>query len=695
VMSCRERGRTDVEIVVDNDGGGDGTYEETGTGWRDGAEPGYGGTYRACEALPAGGSEAVFVFSMPESDVFPVYARWVAGTNRGEAVPVRIVHSGGEIVIPVNQTAEDDRWTYLGGWHFESGETYEIAFSNTGPAGTYVVADAVRVGGGTGDAAPGGEASGQARWEEAGKYWIQHVGAPASVYDSHAPDELYSDHYSRPGYAEWEGGDAFIMHHTNAFDGTARGTVSFIHETSPSPGSAELADAVHTAIIDDIQAIFEPDWFDRGVRAGNYIEIGNVDSMPAMLLELAFHDNVEDAAYLTDPDFRFHVSRAMARGFGAYFSPGLPAPPLPPVRVRATNLGGGTVRIAWEPGEDLALPETPVDRYRIYHSENGHGFDSGDLATEDTWIEIEGLDWPANHYFLVTAENEGGESMPTETIAVRSSWPATVSPVLLVGGFDRLDRWVREYENTRDFVIQHGEAIAAAAGGVFSFDFAMNEAVAGGDVDLGSYQAVVWFCGEETSGDESLSEAERSALGAYLAAGGRAFVSGSEIGWDLYERGTETTRAWLEDVLRVSYVSDDAETHAASPALSGIFAGLASLSFDPADGSPYDADYPDVVSDAAGSLVDLEYSTGAGAGLEHDGGSTRIVFWGFPFETVVDASTRAAYMERILAFLVPETPVPPEVDEEPEPVPDASTDAEPDAGDACSCHTECACSLAN
>lgn len=693
VMSCRERGRTSTQTIVDNDAGADGLYEESGACWRDGAGPGHGGTYRVCEADPAAGSEARFLFSVDASDVHPVYARWISGSNRSSQVPVRIAHAGGEALLTVNQTAENDRWTYLGGWYFEAGETYEIALSNGGARGTFVVADAVRIGGGMGEVAPGGEVSTHPKWEEAAKYWIQYLGAPDTVYDQSYPDELASDHTARPSWAEWEGGDAYIMYHSNAFDGTARGTVTFIHRSSPSPGSAELADIVQGFVVADIRALFEPDWFDRGVRTGSYIELNVVDTMPAVLLELAFHDNPEDAAFLTDPDFRFHVSRSLARAFGAYFSPEAPPPPLPPARVRALNLGGGTVRLEWEPAPDGALPGTPVDRYRVYTSTNGRGFDNGDTATENTWIEISGLDWPANHYFLVTAENEGGESMPGETVAARASWPGTRSPLLLVGGFDRLDRWVREYENTRDFAVEHAEAIGAVAGGAYSFDFASNEAVDAGDVALGGYEAVIWFVGEESSGDESFSGGERAAIESYLTRGGAIFVSGSEIGWDLDETGDEDTRAWLAGTLHVSYVEDDAESHEATPAGSGIFSGLGTFSFDPADGAPYDADYPDVVAAGAGSVVNLEYGRGgAGAGIELDDRDARVVFWGFPFETVADPTVRARLMERILLFLVPDVPVPPEQDgdEGVEAAPDASTD--PD-GEGSTGRTGCGCSL--
>jgi N-acetylmuramoyl-L-alanine amidase len=690
VFSCRERGRATEEVIVDNDSG-DGSYEEWGTCWRDGSSAGHLGTYRACESTPEAAGEARFTFSVTRGDVHPVYMRWVAGANRNQATPVTITHAGGQTSLTVNQQAEDDRWSYLGGFYFHAGETYEIRITNEGPAGTFVIADGVRIGGGMGEIAPGGSASGYGKWEEAGKYWIQYVGAPASVYDQSAPDEQYSDHHARPGYAEWEGGDAYLMWHSNAFDGTARGTVSFIHASSPSPGSDALATALHSSLISDIHTLFDPEWYDRGRRTGDYIELGDIDTMPAVLLELAFHDNETDAAYLMDPDFRFHVSRAMARGFGLYFTPEAPAPPLPPVDLTAENLGGGSVRISWRPATDPAAPDTPVDRYRIYASMDGRGFDNGEVTATDTSIVIDGLGYPANHFFVVTAENSAGESMPTETLAVRTSWPATTSPILLVGGFDRLDRWVREFDNTRDFVIQYANAIAASADGSYSFDFATNEAVTASTIPLASYTAVIWFTGEESAGDESFSGVERDLIAAYLAGGGAMFITGSEIGWDLDEMGEASTRAWLADSLHVSYEADDADLYTAAPA-AGIFDGLDPLSFDPAGGAPYDADFPDVISGSGGSTIDIEYTAGSGASIEYDGADGRLVFWGFPFETVTTATSRAAYMERILLFLVPDVPIPPEPDIEQtaEPIDDASTDTI--EGD-CHCRTQCACAM--
>ena len=663
VFNCRERGNTKDQVVVDNDPGSDGSYEETGDGWAAGSGDGYGGSYRICPAAADGGSAAHFYFTMPVSNVFPVYMRWVADSVHNPSTKVRVVRPDTEFEVTVNQVAEDRRWYYLGSWYFSADTEYEIVVANNGETGSFVVADAIRVGGGMGEIYPSGASpSGDAKWREAAKYWIQYVGAPSDVYNYWHPNEGSSDVVSRPLYADWEGGDAYFSHHSNGFDGTARGTVSFIHESSPSPGSAEWQEAIHTSLIHTIKTIYDPDWYDRGFQSEDFGELRLVDTMPAVLMETAFHDNAEDAEYLKTPIFRHDVTRAMTAGMGRYFSPGLPAPPLPPVGVRAELSGPGSVTLSWDTASDPA-ENVEADRFRVYTSRDGRAFDNGDRTADETSLEISGLDYPANYYFLVTAENDGGESMPSEQAGVCTSWTGNETVLLLVNGFDRLDPGVREWENTKDFVVQHAEAIASVGEGFYTFDYASNEAVDNGDIELDAYMAVIWWTGEESTEFESFSDEEMAIVGSYLASGGKMFISGSEIGWDLDEEGDETTRAWLRDVLRVGYVSDDAETYSVSAATGGIFEGMSDFDFDDGSVGTYDPDWPDVLEATGGSTVNLQYATPGGAGLEYDGGEEKIVFFGFPFEAVLGKGVRAELMERILFFLVPDVPQPPEEDE--------------------------------
>jgi N-acetylmuramoyl-L-alanine amidase len=649
VFSARERGITEWEVVIDNDGGAG--YAEEGA-WSDGAATGYGGTYRFANADAAGSSVAHFRFTVPESDTWPVYARWIAGANRSGAATFEVVHAGGTTPIVVNQQAEDARWLYLGGFVFRAGTEYEVRLSSRGgDASQVVVADAVRVGGGMGDVLDGGMISGQARWREAAWAWVHTVGStvPAAVLAG-------NDVTIRPLYADWEGADAFLSLHSNA--GGGRGTESYIHDTAPSAGSAELMDAVQTDIVHAIRALWDPAWNDRGQKTANFGELRECRSMPAALVETAFHDDVTDAALLIHPRFRHDIGRALAYGIQEYLAPGTPPPPLPPVHLRVRALDGRRARVQWQPAVDVAWPAAVPARYRVYRSADGYGFDDmNPVETTDTSIELDDLPWGETTYLRLTAVNAGGESFPTEVLGVRPLDPPT--RILVVNGFDRLDRYVRERDNTFDFIVQHGEAVAAAGDGRYGFDSTSNEAVAAGEVELGGYATVLWILGEESTQDDSFSGPERDAIDAFLASGGNLCVTESEMGWDLVQLGTAEETAWVEATFHATFVAADAETYAADAVAGGLFAGLGTIAFDDGTHGTYDSNYPDVWAATAPATVALSYAggTGGGAAVVFDG-AQRTVLLGFGFEGIYDATMRRDVMTRILGFLAPDVPEP-------------------------------------
>jgi hypothetical protein len=500
-----------------------------------------------------------------------------------------------------------------------------------------------------GDVVDGGMTSGQARWKEAAWAWVHFVG---DVDDSVLSR---SDVTIRPAYADWEGADAYLSLHSNAAGGS--GTESYIHDAAPSAGSAELMDAVHTSLVHAIRTYWDPEWTDRGQKTANFGEVRECRSMPAVLVETAFHDYESDAALLIHPRFRHDIGRAMAYGVQQYLAPGTPPVPLPPRNLAVRALDGRRARVSWQPTEDLAWPEADTTGYRVYLSADGYGFDDmHPVETTATSVELTDLPWGETTYLRVTATNASGESFPTEVLGVRPLDPP--SPILVVNGFDRLDRYVRERDNTFDYVVQHGEAIAAAGDGRYGFDSASNEAVAGGGVELGGYDALIWILGEESTQDHSFDAAERDIVDSFLAGGGNLFVSESEMGWDLVERGTPDTAAWLSATFRATYVSDDAETYSADAVAGGLFDGLGTIAFDDGTHGTYDTNYPDVYSAVAPATVAMTYAGGAGGAAIVYEGANRIVLLGFGFETVYDAAKRREIMTRVLSFIAPETPVP-------------------------------------
>ncbi len=173
-------------------------------------------------------------------------------------------------------------------------------------------------------------------WKMCASTWLHHAGAPGSVWASSsgnygadtACDRNSDDIRARPLYANSQGADIYISHHTNAGGGgTATGTETFRDSAMQYPAheanSLALATAVQDSIISTIRNTFpeEPNWANRGVKdsAGSFGEI-RIPNRPAILIELAFHDNCSrDALYLTDDFFRSVAEWAIYKGICTYF----------------------------------------------------------------------------------------------------------------------------------------------------------------------------------------------------------------------------------------------------------------------------------------------------------------------------------------------------------------------------------------
>lgn len=682
VWTVRERDMNTVEVIVDNDGGAPG-YQETGT-WYTSVYTGYQGlTYRYTWAALTETATAAWRPTIPQDGYYGVYVWYRHGTNRATDALYRVHHGGGVTEVRLNQEAHGLTWRYLGTYYFLAGAGGQVTLSNqSAEVGQALIADAVRFGGGMGSIDYGGGRSERPRYEEACQPWAQYQGAPSSVWGPLDPNQ-YNDPRCRPRYAEWEketGEDAvYISWHSNATvgdcSGTASGTESYVYLDYTPAGSAELQYYIHNELIGDIRALWDPAWTDRGRRTADFAEVRELETIPGVLLELAFHDTPADASSLREPDFRRLAARAVYQGIVRYYAAkdGVPVRLLPeaPCSVTARNSGPGQVTLSWQAPPSGDPWGDPAAWYKVYVGTEGHAFDNGRVFTA-TRGTISGLLPGTLYFFRVTALNAGGESFPCLTAAVRTTETGNRPPVLVVDGFDRLDQHALLYEydprlgssarmylermNSYDYAIQHGKALAACG---VPFDFAANEAVAGGHVLLGDYVMVDWFLGEESTVDETFSAAEQALVGAFLEGGGRLFVSGAEIGWDLDWRGSDSDRAFYNGYLRADYVGDDAGTYQVQPG-GGIFAGMSALAFDDGRHGAYDVDYPDQIAALGGAGPDLLYQGGQGgyAGLEY-AGSYRLVYLGFPFEAIYAESSRQEVMCRVAGFLLPpSTPTP-------------------------------------
>lgn len=681
VYTAKERDRNPEWAFADDDGDG---YSEAGTGFADGppgfrdaAPYGYGDNPFAMggtRTFPAdGGGVATWVPDVPADGTYTVYVSWANAAGNATNAHYRITHPGGVIDRWFDQTVHGSTWQAAATLWLPAGVdglTVELV-ADGGEAGRVLSADAVRVGGGVGVVERNGVTTGRPRWEEGAILSTQFNGAPSSVYDPYG-DGDGSDPSSRSVWAAWEHPpyeDAvYLSWHSNAFDGTARGTVTYTYglsgceEGAPYPGSTDLAEAVQGALMDVITTLWDSGWQDRGTNDDCFSEVnpGLNPEMPAILVELAFHDNEEDAAALKDPRFRRDASRAMYRGIATYFaaqdgvSPAFL--PEPPVDLALVHGGDGALFASWEPSADVGNPYGDVaTSYRLYRSADGRSWDSGvDVAGTAATVDAAPGELV---YVRVTGVNDGGESFPSPVVAARRS-PDGWSPVLVVHAFDRLDAGLLDWEyvseaglgdlvrmdpqrmNPFDAVAAHADAVAGAG---WYLDAAVDDALE--SLDLSAYQLIIWAAGEESTADESFSTAQQEALAAFVDGGGALWVSGSEILWDLDERGTDADRAFAAEVLGASMAADDSGTSDAAG--EGPLAGL-DLSFGVEDGAPYPVEWPDELGTS--DEVVARYGTGGVAGALAE---SRFML-GYPFECIVDRGARVAVAEAVLPLLVPD-----------------------------------------
>ena len=636
VYTVRERDMNTNMVIVDNTAA---TF--TGTWTLETVSSAYGGNHRyATTVTGSPTATATFTPTIPAAGYYAVYV-WYrpsgSGTTTADA-RITVKHAGGTTVWSQNQNQDGYTWKYIGTYYFEAGSnpaTGSVVIDNlSSTAGNRVIADAVRFGGGMGDIPDNvsGTTSGRPRFEESGRYYAAFMGK--SDWAS------YNQVTAMPSYASWEceswesGRSIYVSWHTNA-PNPGTGTESYAYASGGYdatfdgvPGSLELRDLIHNELINDIRAGYDSGWVNRGVHTNWYGELNPSynNKMPAIITEIAFHDTPSDAAKLRDPEFRRIAARAVYQGivkfYNSYYSSNFPIGtllPEPPTNLRVVRASANSATLSWNAppyntGNNL-LGDAATG-YRVYMSTNGKAFDNG-VAVTGTSYTVTGLTPGQVYYFRVTATNAGGESFPTETLAV-SCYDHGPNPILIVNGFDRLDASMSVQEpdvqstgilsrhylwkmNSYDYIIAHAQAVKAFGR---DFDSCSNEAVRDGQINLSNYNTVIWILGRESTADKTFDSAERTAVQNFLSAGGKLFVSGSEIAYEL--GGTSVAPSFLNNYLRADYVQDSAGTYDVEGASGSIFNGL-SFSFD--NGATiYDVPSADVIAPINGSQAALVYS---------------------------------------------------------------------------------------
>ncbi|MDA3861806.1 MAG: N-acetylmuramoyl-L-alanine amidase [Melioribacteraceae bacterium] len=504
VFVPRERDVQTEEVVIDNNGSTDGEYLEVGnwtnidsTGfaigippYADNLNPFLQGSYKKTNSSKDGKGSVSYIPNFNEAGEYAVNISYFHSDENISDAKYKVYHLGGITEFSVNQQIGGGTWIYLGTFKFAKGKNKkngQIILSNQSSEDGFVTADAVRFGGGMGIVEREGTTSGRPKFVEGARYYLQYAGMPDTLVYSLNEEKDYNDDYQSRG--EWVNFltgapfgpnknrsakglgipiDLSLSFHTDAgitTNDTVIGTLQIYSledsedkQTFPDGisrlANRDLSDIMQTQIVDDLRAKYDSAWTRRQIMEAGYSEAFR-PNVPATLLELLSHQNLQDVKFMNDPQFRFDVSRAiyksMLRFLSAQNNFEYIVQPLPVTHFVSSLSYNGSVSLSWKSQADPIEPTATAKRYKVYTRVDNAGFDNGVVVSNPNF-SIDKVKPNIIYSFKITAVNEGGESFPSEILSL--SWNGKEeNPVLIINGFDRISAGaVVESENFSGFV---------------------------------------------------------------------------------------------------------------------------------------------------------------------------------------------------------------------------------------------------
>jgi len=308
-----------------------------------------------------------------------------------------------------------------------------------------------------------------------------------------------------------------------------------------------------------------------------------------------------------------------------------------------------SVNISWQIAENNS-----TSGFHLYSGQNEGNWvlvaDQESLPSNENSKNIELYEDEAHFFKMMSvfSLDDSTESYPTDTYGYFNTHHN--EKILVVDGFDRTNgSYPFPYHS---FAMTMGKTLAYFN---YSFETVSNDAVFGNDILLENYDAVIWMLGDESTQDETFSDEEQNLVKSYLQQGGKIFISGSEIAWDLDSKGTSSDKSFFHNFLKASYHLDDSEDHSVYGESGTVFEGL-TIQFDDGTKGIYEEDWPDAFQVANGSYAALKYGNGLNAATAFEGivpngiKSAKVLLLGFPFETIYDKSSQISFLGRVLDF---------------------------------------------
>ncbi|MBT7311240.1 Omp28-related outer membrane protein [bacterium] len=236
----------------------------------------------------------------------------------------------------------------------------------------------------------------------------------------------------------------------------------------------------------------------------------------------------------------------------------------------------------------------------------------------------------------ITVTSQGNPAL-SEVVTLTSMTPS--EPVLVVdadGGYN-YETYHQTALNNSDFGHQTWDRATLGALDATSYSH---------------YQAVVWIAGLQYP---TLVENDRNALAGYLDGGGKMFINGQDIGWDLCYTGSSNYSpeavAWYENYLGADYVADDVASATLNGVVGDPIADGLSLTITGGDGASNQT-YPSRVAPINGSSTIFQYHNGQDAAVKKATYVYRTVYLAFGFEGINNQTARNAVMQNVIYWLI-------------------------------------------
>jgi len=288
-------------------------------------------------------------------------------------------------------------------------------------------------------------------------------------------------------------------------------------------------------------------------------------------------------------------------------------------------------------------PEVSLLGYRLYYATDDD-LQNWVLAADETSLDADVTSISLNAYsdylvepssdvyhFRLSAIAESGAESGSSDVYSRSNGSAEES-ILVVDGFDRFSGSFNEevHSFASDYLIALRNSNTASVSTI------SNEGLVAKPSLLDSFEMLIWFLGDESTADESLDESEQVLLRTYLQNGGKLILTGSEIAWDLDNKGSSSDRDFYRQYLKARYDGDGSSNFTPAEGIGGTLFEDIIYSF----GIVYPEDFPDELLPEGGAEALLEYNSPGGIagvgfkGMFPDGQeSGGLVNFGFALET--------------------------------------------------------------